>query len=536
MKKLACILLAALFLTALFSGCSGGTPAATTAATTAASEPSGADFNYSGTSPVVTTPVTLTMICGAGGNNVNYDDFAAMKWCNAIVEKSGVTLDIDVIDSSSYNDNIMPRLAAGQDLPDIIQVPGRDTDMTYAKSGIFYDLTSFYDTLAVNLKWRFETNPTVRGQITCPDGKIYYLPGINMSRDYCPALLYNHFWLDKIGAEPPATTADFRAVLEKMKGVDFNGNGEDDEVPLYTETGYLKYFGSSWGLDLAGGYYVNDDGAVEASYISDRYLDYLTFFKGLYDDGLMLQSFASTTGDINNQQATNDQFGFIMHYLNFAHTFSDKYFSGKGEEWDTSYGELAWVPLEAPLKGPFGHQEYIGNDPVFGFWAISAKSEHPEIAFAFCDYLYSEEANNYLYYGIYEDGDYEIRDGKIYPDLAKRTKDDYATKMGNNFGGFPRILLAAHRDVSYNYTIGSYNAKLRDYYRVPVSTFALPEEAETVSSYATDLSTAWNEAFVGFITGTKPLSDFESYVETLKSMHIEDMVAVRQAMYDRVNG
>ena len=484
----------------------------------------------------MTTPVKISMICSAGGSAVNYDDFSQMAWCNAIVEKSGVDLDIQVIDSSSYNDNIRPRLAAGTDLPDIVQVPGKDTDMTYINSGIFKELTPYYDSLAYNLNWRFETNPTVKGQITTPDGKIYYVPGINMSIDYCPAILYNQFWLEKINMEPPKTSDDMYKLLTAMKGVDFNGNGEEDEVPLYTETGYLKKFGGAWGLDLSSGYFA-DNGTVEASYISERYLDWLTYFKTLYDEGLMLQDFASTTGDMNNQYATNDQFGVIMHYLNFCHSFSLRYYNGKGEDWDTSYGELAWLPLETPLKGPQGYELYIGNDPVFGFWAVSAKCENPEVAFAFMDYLYSEEANNYLYYGIYENGDYEIRDGKIYPDLAKRSKDDYGTKMGNNFGGFPRILLAAHRDVSYNYTIGDYNAVLRDYYVVPIpSCFALPDEVETVSSYSADLSTAWGEAFVAFLTGTKDLSEFDSYVETLKSMHIEDMVKVKQAGYDRVYG
>ena len=52
------------------------------------------------------------------------------------------------------------------------------------------------------------------------------------------------------------------------------------------------------------------------------------------------------------------------------------------------------------------------------------------------DYLFSEEANNLMYYGI-EGEDYEIIDGKIKPDLEKRSKDNYATRMGSNFGGFP---------------------------------------------------------------------------------------------------
>lgn len=540
MKKIICILLGAALLAGMLAGCSGtGQSVTTTAATTtAATTPASSNFVYNGSSPIVKEPETITMICGAGGNNVNYDNFESMQWCNAIVKKANINLDIEVIDSSSYGDNIKPRLAAGIDLPDIVQVPGMDSDMTYANSGIFLELTDYYNTLAYNLNWRFESNPTVKGQITTPDGKIYYIPGINMSVDYCPAILYNGFWLQEIGAEPPTTTEEFYEVLKAMKGIDFNGNNEDDEVPLYTETGYLQCFGSFWGLNLQSGYWENEEGQVEASYISDRYLDYLKFFNTLYTEGLMLKDFASTTGDINNQMATNDQFGFIMHYLNFSHSFSSRYFEGKKITWDTTHGELAWIPLEAPLKGPFGHQEYIGNSPVFGYWAISRDCENPDLAFAFCDYLYSEEANNFLYYGIYENGDYKIgEDGKIYPDLEKRTKDDYGTKNGNNFGGFPRILLAAHRDVSYNYTIGEYNAKLRNYYKVPVpSAFTLPDELEIVSTYATDLSTYWGEQYVAFITGTRSLDEFDDYCETLKSMHYEDMVTVKQAMLDRVSG
>ncbi|NLD87843.1 MAG: extracellular solute-binding protein [Clostridiales bacterium] len=547
MRTILALLLAMMMVLVLFAGCSDSgskTPADTSSKTEEKAEEKKeetkeevSNFIYDGDSPIASEPVTVTMICGAGGSAVNYDNIEDMLWIQAIIDKSGLDMEVECLDSSSYGDNIRPRLAAAEDLPDIIQVPGLDTDLTYANSGIFYDLTDFFDEYAYNLKWRFETNPTVKGQATTPDGKMFYIPGINMSVDYCPAILYNQFWLQKIGMDAPTTTDELYEVLKAMKGVDFNGNGKDDEVPLFAQTGYLQCFGSSWGLDIQRGYWENEDGIVEPSYISERYLDYLQYFNKIYTEGLMVPDFASISADMNNEMATNDQFGFIMHYLNFCHSFSQKYYAGKGQDWDTSYGELAWVPLEAPPKGPFGHQLYNGNDPVFGFWAISAKSEVPEYAFAFCDYLYSEEANNFMYYGIYENGDYEIKDGKIYPDLAKRSKDDYSTRMGNNFGGFPRILLAAHRDVSYNYTIGEYNEILNDYYRLPVpAAFALPKEVDTVSAYAADLSTYWGENYVAFITGTRPLSEFDDYCETLKSMHYEDMVAVKQAALDRVKG
>ena len=41
------------------------------------------------------------------------------------------------------------------------------------------------------------------------------------------------------------------------------------------------------------------------------------------------------------------------------------------------------------------------------------------------------------------------------------------------------------------------------------------------------------ENVVNFITGNKPLSEWDNYVKTLKDMGIEDVVAVKQAWYDR---
>ena len=38
---------------------------------------------------------------------------------------------------------------------------------------------------------------------------------------------------------------------------------------------------------------------------------------------------------------------------------------------------------------------------------------------------------------------------------------------------------------------------------------------------------------MNFITGNKPLSEWDNYVKTLKDMGIEDVVAVKQAWYDR---
>ena len=68
--------------------------------------------------------------------------------------------------------------------------------------------------------------------------------------------------------------------------------------------------------------------------------------------------------------------------------------------------------------------------------------------------------------------------------------------------------------------------------RVP-NAIGTKEENETYTEKWPDIETYVKENVVNFITGNKPLSEWDNYVKTLKDMGIEDVVAVKQAWYDR---
>ena len=60
------------------------------------------------------------------------------------------------------------------------------------------------------------------------------------------------------------------------------------------------------------------------------------------------------------------------------------------------------------------------------------------------------------------------------------------------------------------------------------------EESSVIQSYETDIETYVEEMFLKFVMGQEPLENFETYRDNLKSMHIEDLIAVHQAAVDRV--
>ena len=62
------------------------------------------------------------------------------------------------------------------------------------------------------------------------------------------------------------------------------------------------------------------------------------------------------------------------------------------------------------------------------------------------------------------------------------------------------------------------------------------EEAETLDMYEADVKTYLEEITVNFLTGVYDINDYETYVEELNSIGLQEVLAVRQAQYDRYFG
>ena len=61
------------------------------------------------------------------------------------------------------------------------------------------------------------------------------------------------------------------------------------------------------------------------------------------------------------------------------------------------------------------------------------------------------------------------------------------------------------------------------------------EEAEGISGIATDVTTYVSSSMAEFITGNRPLSDWDNYLEELDNMGLQQMIEKAQAAYDRTS-
>ena len=170
-----------------------------------------------------------------------------------------------------------------------------------------------------------------------------------------------------------------------------------------------------------------------------------------------------------------------------------------------------------------------------GFYGINANCENPEMVFAFCDYLQSEEVGIQTWYGT-EGVDYEIVDGDyVFSNEYLVNSDRYRDKQGYNFAALPSYQLD-YMSKECN-QVRAMAKTLSDYVVNPSVTFSFkfPDENEVINTYAADLKTYFDENLAAFIMGTRSLDEWDSYVDAVKSMGVDELLAVYQASADRAS-
>ena len=249
--------------------------------------------------------VKLTVGINSNALVLDHDNNALTKW---IEEKCGVEIEFEEYSAGGEVATLISTtIAAREELPDILW--GIDlveaTVSRYGKDGYFLDLSDYYADKegASQIFWdRMEneldeqTQEYILRKITEPDGAIYGVPIVETSMiDKMQYQLFiNTEWLDAVDMEKPTNTDELYEVLKAFKEKDPNGNGKQDEIPLFgSESGSsLCAHVVDWLINLHSYYNDNrpwniEDGKVTASFTTDGYREGLKFVNKLYKEGLL---------------------------------------------------------------------------------------------------------------------------------------------------------------------------------------------------------------------------------------------------------
>ena len=121
---------------------------------------------------------------------------------------------------------------------------------------------------------------------------------------------------------------------------------------------------------------------------------------------------------------------------------------------------------------------------------------------------------------------------KTFTDKGK--DNEYIQKLGIGPVNLPNIQSTDSADSVVAPWHAKLDIELEKYVREPFPfVYALPDEASVESMSMPDITTYVEEMNFKFISGDASLDQFDSYMETLKKMNVEQVIAGRQAQYDR---
>lgn len=491
--------------------------------------------------PIVKDTISLNMLVAAGqGTFGDWNDI--MIW-NQYEEMTNIDVTWNQVPQASIEEKRNLALASG-DLPDVFYASGLTVNdlFKYGKQGTFIELNDLIDQYAPNLKKLMNEYPEIRKGLTFPDGKIYSLPSIQ-DPDFLSIRLggrpwINKEWLATLGMEMPQTTDEFYKYLKAVKEQDPNGNNKADEIPFgggdEEVSGLIRWLSGSFGIANKGmaNKYIDLDpkeSKIRFYPTAEAYKEMLTYVNKLYSEGLIEQNIYSIEQNQFLSKGTEGKYG---SYVGFD---PDEVFGKAGENYDSvsallgPNGDKAWVGIGAPSSQ--------------GAFVITNKNENPAATVKWMDYFYSDEGAKFQYMGIEGETFEETSDGK-YEYLDKITKSSEGLTVDQELrkylawvGSLPPGLLKE------DYFMGSENSdksraaaqKLEPYIieKVwPKFTYK-KEENNKLSALGSDIEKYVDEMQDKFITGQIPFTEWDSYVQTIEDMGLDEYMSIQQSAYER---
>ncbi|NLD88604.1 MAG: extracellular solute-binding protein [Clostridiales bacterium] len=458
-------------------------------------------------------------------------------------------------------------ISSNQELPDIVTSIGVGSigKQTYGQQGVFLELDEWLETETFwfpQAKERWLTEQEKKDIVTfykSTDGHTYGFPYVtcdptdNVSR----CLWINKPWLDTLGLDVPKTTDEFFDVLVAFRDKDPNGNGINDEIPF---TGANTWVSDPVEVLMNAFIYYSpyrlnvENGVVSVPYVEEAYRDGLRWMNSMFKENLFDAS--SFTMDGSQHKAIfdlpDDQISYCGSFAGHPYT---KFAIDNPHR--TEY--IHAFPLEGPNGVAYAPTEVTG----YGYSCFITKyAEDPLLAFRFLDSQCDPEAAITVRWGAEgvnwewaEEGETTRLAPLGYKAVFKELEIIWGTENNtiwnaNPFNFAPAAVYAGTvakpqedftSEAAYLGEI-IYHNSIFDLVKpecTPDETVTImvytAEEDALITEIGTPILEYERECRAAFVTGTMDIEkDWDSYIDTLYSMGLEDYIATVQQCYDRM--
>lgn len=389
------------------------------------------------------------------------------------------------------------------------------------RDGVLLDLTDLMAEYVPDYYKEFITNDKWVKYATTDDGTIGAIYSFNAV---------------ELGLDTPVTVDDYHGVLTAFKS---NYNITDPFMLSANLASNLSYaFGSgNFNVDDASNlsFYL-EDGKVVCCFTSDNYKEYIATLAQWFKEGLIGGDFFNRPSEMADGANTSVILG------------------GQAGIWTTVMNNLEDYPKQAsdPNFACSALADALGNDGKkltfydddpgsAGNASISADSDNWELALNWINFWSTEDGLMLARYGV-EDVSYTMENGEpVYTDVIYNNPDGFIFQLARimycaasvpTFGD-PRII----RDNVYSDEViactevwesayGSSESNISD--AVTMTT----EESDEFYAKYTDIGTYAQTELLRFVVGEDSMDQWDDFVETCKSMGIDQCVEIYQGAYD----
>lgn len=552
LRKLVQGALALLMVTIMLAGCTGGGGASPTPANTANTQDSTQDTVSS-----TDTQMHTIRILGPESSNpyikfADREKYSSWKAFEELFAQKNVIPEFEIVPVDQYKTTIQTRMAAGTNLPDFANVTQLDdsTILNYVDMGMFLSVTELLEEGDGTAKAFFtDGKGAISNRLnTTEDGNVYWISQIQATTydgkpgSTCMGVNIRKDWLDALGLAMPTTADEFYQAIKAFQENDMNGNGQKDEViainAVTFHNGIAQWFGLV-GETTAS--FVIEEGVVTSPWYQEGVKEYFTFMNKLASENLLDTSLLGlSTADQLDQRIAENRGSAIYTYA--MQTWYEPSVAAEG----------AFYLQIPPIPGAEGITPVNAIEPPnlsYNRWAFTRDCKDRVAAAALLDILCSEDYMTLTQWGI-EGETFEVVNGeRKLLDVALNANWEKAANAGTTIGDslwangsiFPKrrfvpmeneMSVVPEAKAEFQRSVIDYHPTIplgnSNYY--PVMTKA---QVERRLELLTDLKTRADELATQLILGQASLDNWDSYIDELNALGLQEIVDIDQTLLDR---
>jgi putative aldouronate transport system substrate-binding protein len=379
------------------------------------------------------------------------------------------------------------------------------------------------------MKDLFATRPDIINPCYAPDGHLYGFPQFyETGQHYCRGYYVHMDWLKETGLSMPATTDDFLTLLRAFQGKDWNEDGSttgDYALGLCIKetTNDIGSMFMWFGMPANSLNYVTADKKIACGFTDPGYKAGVSFLRTIYEEGLCDPEIYTHDTQTYRAKVANYKysvFGMFAPYNAFGNTKTQDEYR---------------YQLLAPPTGPNGTKGWVWGPtrPMANAFVITKACKNPEIMARFADYCADTEMSIQLAVGLLgqnlideKNGTYSqpavIGEHEMFSSNSLHiiTKDRWSLIKPGFFDAQRLPLVTMYEPVVNMAAI------------FPMIQ-ATTQESQQISTLSTDIMNYIKQTQAKWVTEGGIESEWDAYVAKLRTMGLDDLLAIYQQQYNR---